>query len=125
MKKGKLLFDNSKTIMLWNNDFRKRDWTAVCEALDLPEGTQEVELSVRVIGSFPYKHRVKKVDALSDVLRAYNNKSEPLEIAILPWDSNIKQEAVFFITALQEAGVAEIAVTDDSTNLLEYIQALV
>lgn len=46
----------SRALMLWDDDFIKRNWKAICESLGLPEDTQEVELKVRVIAHFPYKH---------------------------------------------------------------------
>ena len=42
--------NNIKSLMLWRNDFKnKRDWIAVCEALDIPVNTVEIELKSLVI----------------------------------------------------------------------------
>lgn len=42
--------DNMKSLMLWRSDFKnKRDWIAVCEVLDIPVNTVEIELKSLVI----------------------------------------------------------------------------
>lgn len=39
-----------KSLMLWKHDFRnKRDWTAICNALDVPVNTVEIEIKSLVI----------------------------------------------------------------------------
>lgn len=38
-----------KSLMLWKDDFKnERDWTALCNTLDLPEDTVEIEMNCEV-----------------------------------------------------------------------------
>lgn len=50
-----------KSLMLWKNDFKnERDWVALCEALDLPIDTVEIEMNCTVcVAKSHYTHHPK------------------------------------------------------------------
>lgn len=69
--------------MLWRDDFvSQKDWKAACEALDLSEDTQEIELRASVIVSKTYRTRgnggVQR--------RVGKNRSEPKKAIAIDFD---------------------------------------
>lgn len=47
--------NSAKPLMLWKDDFiRESDWIAICDILNLPPDTQEIELKASVVSCVPY-----------------------------------------------------------------------
>lgn len=49
---------SQKTLMLWIDDFKaEKAWKAICEILNVPDNTKEIELHVSSSIAFPYVHK--------------------------------------------------------------------
>ena len=53
---------NKMGLMLWADDFANQEaWKSICQALELPENTKEIELKVSVVCAFDHKHRTTSI----------------------------------------------------------------